>query len=202
MTGKGDLEQMPTLPPPLTCEQVDRDELDTRYLRGALDSKQAEAFEAHYFGCDRCWQLVDQGRQIRSARIAPAGSGRRLFWIAAAAAFAAVIGAGLWSELQRNPPEPIGTVRSGTATLAAPVASSVDNRLSLTWKAFPNAASYRVRLFDGDGTLVYQRELNDTSLAIAKDSLASVPQQLVWQVHALNPLGNEIGRFPLTTSRP
>ena len=202
MTGTGDMKEMPSLPTPLTCEQVDRDELDTRYVQGTLDSKQAEAFEAHYFGCDRCWQLVDQGRQIRAARTVTTGSSRKLFWIAAAAAFAAVIGAGLWRELQRDGGEPAGTLRSSTEELAPPVAGSAEDRFSLTWKTVPDAASYRVRVFGADGGLLLQREVLDTSLGIARDSLGPGTGGLVWQVHALDRLGGEIARFPLTTTRP
>jgi hypothetical protein len=203
MTGKGDLEEMPAVPPPLTCEQVDQEDLDTRYLRGELQSAHAEAFEAHYFGCDRCWKLVQQGNQVRAAGSRPVPRSNRILWIAAAAAFAAVIGAGLWRELQRPGPagEPIDSLRSGRGEFAAPIVGAGTDRVTLTWQAVPEAASYRVRVFGGDGALLLQREVVDTSLAIAKDSVPTVPQ-LVWQVHALSPLGSEIARFPLTTTRP
>ncbi|MBM4189071.1 MAG: zf-HC2 domain-containing protein, partial [Gemmatimonadetes bacterium] len=39
----------------LTCDRVDREDLDTRYLAGTLSEADAAAFEAHFFECERCW---------------------------------------------------------------------------------------------------------------------------------------------------
>ncbi|MGH7658286.1 MAG: zf-HC2 domain-containing protein, partial [Gemmatimonadales bacterium] len=52
---------------PMTCELVDQNELDRRYLEGRLSEEEAAAFEAHYFGCDRCWELVKGGAAVRAA---------------------------------------------------------------------------------------------------------------------------------------
>lgn len=204
MSPNGDLEAMPGIPPALTCEQVDQEELDTRYLRGQLDAARAEAFEAHYFGCDRCWGLVQGGNQIRAAQSVstpPKSRSNRVWWIAAVAAFAAVAGVSVLRELRTDGPEPVDTLRGGMADLAQPVATAEPNRLTLAWKKVPDAASYRVRLFGGDGTMLIQREVTDTSFSIARDSIASPTLQLVWQVHALDRLGGEMARFPLSTTR-
>jgi hypothetical protein len=198
MTAMGDSEVM-------TCEQVDQGELDLRYLRGELDPGQAEAFEAHYFGCDRCWNLVRAGNQLRSARSIPStrpGSSRKLWWLTAAAAFIATVSIGLWRQLQRDQPVPVDSLRSSGPGLAAPVARILNEAITLDWRPVPQASSYRVRLFRGDGTLLIQREVRDTAISVSRDSLGGPALELVWQVHALDRLGGEIARLPLTTVRP
>lgn len=51
---------------PITCDDVDTHDLDVRYLDGRLTDVEATAFEAHYFGCDRCWTLVRHGEALRA----------------------------------------------------------------------------------------------------------------------------------------
>jgi hypothetical protein len=47
-----------------------------------------------------------------------------------------------------------------------------------------------------------QREVRDTAISVSRDSLGGPALELVWQVHALDRLGGEIARLPLTTVRP
>ena len=54
-------------PRQLTCVEVDRDDLEERYLAGRLSEPDAEAFEAHYFACERCWSTVSRGLEVRAA---------------------------------------------------------------------------------------------------------------------------------------
>jgi hypothetical protein len=53
----------------MTCDEVDDANLDVRYVAGSLAPADAEAFEEHYFGCERCWALVQQGLALRAAAI-------------------------------------------------------------------------------------------------------------------------------------
>lgn len=205
MSSTGDLEEMPTLPPQLTCEQVDQQELDTRYVRGQLDAARSEAFEAHYFACDRCWELVRAGNQVRAARSASPRQGfrsSRVWWIAAAAALAAVVGASVLREWRTERSETVETLRSGSGDLAPPVAGADGTRLTVSWRPMTEAGSYRVRLFGGDGAMLLERELTDTTFSVARDSVAAAAPSMVWQVHALDRLGGEIARYPLTSIHP
>lgn len=59
----------------IDCEYVQDHDLVKSYLGGGLSEKEAEAFEAHYFACDRCWEEVNTANQIR-ASAAPASSQR------------------------------------------------------------------------------------------------------------------------------
>lgn len=50
-----------------SCPGVDEEDVVERYVTGRLDREEAEAFERHFFDCDRCWQEVWQAVGLRSA---------------------------------------------------------------------------------------------------------------------------------------
>jgi hypothetical protein len=52
---------------PLDCARVEEQEYEGRYLAGSLSEAEAEAFEAHYFSCDRCWTAVERAMELRAA---------------------------------------------------------------------------------------------------------------------------------------
>jgi anti-sigma factor RsiW len=187
------------MPPSITCAQVEREDLDSRYLRGELDPATAEAFEAHYFGCDTCWRLVQQGNQVRAARGETGRSGslaKAVLITSVAAALVAAVAIGLLRESSSNQPTPPDTMRSGSLGLAPPVPNSDGVRVSVVWRSFAAATSYRVRLYRSDGTLVLEREITDTGLSISRDSIGD-SAGLIWQVRALDRSGAEVARFPL-----
>jgi anti-sigma factor RsiW len=189
----------------VTCDRVDRDDLDTRYLAGTLDPDLAEAFEAHCFACDRCWGLVRRGAEVRSAgraaleAKAPARAWRRPWrWapLAAAAALALWIG-----TRPREEPAvgPSATVRGSADSLLVSAASG-GGVLRATWSKVADAASYQVRLFTGAGDLAWERRVTDTVLSIARDSIPGSPSgPLFWQVQALDLVGAPLARSALVT---
>jgi hypothetical protein len=58
----------------LDCSKVEEQELEARYIQGALSDEEAEAVEAHYFGCDRCWNSLQQSLELHAALAGDAGS--------------------------------------------------------------------------------------------------------------------------------
>lgn len=97
----------------MQCEQVLRDEIAERYLRGALSAADQEAFEDHYFECASCFDELENLRLIREALAggAAAGearSGARAGWApwkwAAAAVVALVAGGLYWRFVSSNGP--------------------------------------------------------------------------------------------------
>jgi hypothetical protein len=205
MTGGSDLTSMDR--EPITCDRVDRDDLDTRYLAGSLDEALAEAFEAHYFGCDRCWQLVHGGVAVRSAgrpRVAePAPAVRRRPpWLWPAMAIAA--GLGIWAVgavtrgSVRSGPAPLdSTVRGSDAVFALTVRKAPDS-IVVSWPRHPAAASYRLRVYTDDGDLLGERRAADTVVSISPDSVASTGRgSPFFQVDALDRAGAPLARSPL-----
>jgi CHAT domain-containing protein/Tfp pilus assembly protein PilF len=51
----------------LDCNSVEEQDLVSQYVGRKLSSEEAEAFEEHYFGCDRCWAEVQAATELRAA---------------------------------------------------------------------------------------------------------------------------------------
>lgn len=101
----------------MQCEQVVRDEIAERYLRGAMGPADQEAFEHHYFECASCFDELESLRLLRQALVrgAPAGEagyGARGRWApwrwAAAAAVVALVAAGLYLRFAGSNGPPAG----------------------------------------------------------------------------------------------
>ena len=48
----------------LGCQDVEEHDLVSAYLGERLSEPEAEAFERHYFGCERCWAEVKAGEVL------------------------------------------------------------------------------------------------------------------------------------------
>jgi hypothetical protein len=115
------------------CALVDRERLMVSYLAGKLSAADAEVFEAHYFGCDQCWEELQDGLAIRAAmaqakpRTAPSvavatKATRQPSWRWLAAAAAVVLAAGIWSWLATH--KGPASANPAMETAAAPPAPS------------------------------------------------------------------------------
>jgi hypothetical protein len=190
----------------ISCGLVEEGDLDTRYLAGTLGEAEAEAFEAHYFGCDRCWALVQQGLDARAA-FSGGGIPRRRpmpvrrWWLAAAAAAVVVAGAGLYRSLGRGKPFDDTVTRGTAAKLVLSTAIRADTLLAV-WNRIPDATEYRARLYTAAGDLTWERKTADTALAVTPDSLPSHPDYagLSWEVHAINAVGSVLGSSGLVAA--
>jgi hypothetical protein len=97
-------------------EDIDRSDVLDRYTRGELSAVERDEFEAHYFGCDVCFERVQDTARLKSAvRIAVddawlAGSARGMSspvptkwaWVPVAASLLLVTAFG-WLALLRMP---------------------------------------------------------------------------------------------------
>ena len=201
-------------PSTLTCAQVDAQDLDARYLAGTLSDPEAEAFEAHYFGCDRCWELVHGGAEVRGALTGP-GARRRparggltprirsstARWMGLAAALAGVtVGLSLWRQFR---PHPEPAVRGGSRWLPLTAEVRGDSLLAV-WPSAPGAASYRLRLFTREGALLVEREVTDTTLALSSSVLPDPahPERFFAQVQAEDRLRQPLARSTLQAVTP
>jgi hypothetical protein len=191
---------------PMTCEQVDQHELDIRYLAGRLSDSEAAAFEEHYFGCDRCWGLVKGGAGVRAAM----GDGAvvravrpRAWWKPLAiAAGLAVVALGVWRLVPSREPADRDAIRGvGDSIAVQSVLSAGSWRAA--WPVVSEAASYRVRIFAGDGRLLFTRQVTDTTIGLSADSLAAIGQgaPLYVDVQGFDVLRRPVGRSPLILLR-
>lgn len=196
------------------CPFSDDSDIDARYLAGRLSAAEAEAFEAHYFACDRCFALVQRGAEIRASLGATASGaanelsletvrarrarGMATHWRPALVAAVAVlvIGISVWRAVPRSPVA--GTPNPATGSealrgdqLAFAVSSHATSSLLVAaWSPRPRAKSYRVRLLTVNGSLLFERETTDTSVMLPIDSLPGVLAKapVYWEVQALDAL--------------
>jgi hypothetical protein len=200
--------------PTLTCESIEEGDLVSRYVAGQLSEPEAEALEAHYFGCEKCWQAVRAATEIRASFLAPAGTTslsefrerrrRRpvAYWLAAAAALA-LVGIGVWRGY--HPPSPDGsdTVVRGGGHAIEVTTERRDGRFVVQWMAVDGAASYRVRALSDDGSPLLSREVTGTELVLeASDWQPSRDQEVILRVEAFNAIGQRLAESrPLRVSQ-
>ena len=136
---------------------------------------------------------------------------RRAFaWrpLVAAAAVLAVV-TSVWRYNSPASPRPQAPAAAGSADhtrgVSAPLAISASARgrmLVAAWSRASDARSYRVRLLEADGTLLFEQITADTSLALSVDSIGKGRSTIVfWDVQALNELRRVIATSPLTQAR-
>lgn len=149
----------------LTCAQVEAGDFEARYLANRLDRAEAEAYEAHYFGCDRCWTSLRRATEVRAAFASSATARRGLGWMRWALPAAAVLAAiGVWQLADRSPVIPPVAMRGGADSLTVTVVTSPDS-LRAVWPRQADADAYRVRGFRPDGALLWNVEVQDTTIA-------------------------------------
>ena len=213
----------------LTCGDVDVGDLDVRYLAGTLSETEAEAFEAHYFACERCWTAVSRGLEVRAAmdaertagdgtagRIALApppvvdhrtpvpaahGRARRPRWSALAAAAALLVAVAIWRADDAGAPT-AGTLR-GPADSLRVVAVVRGGGVHASWAGARDATHYRARLLSGDARLLLERETADTAVAAPLESLARTAADSIvyWDVQGLDRLRRVTARSGLVPVR-
>lgn len=129
---------------PIDCGYVEDHDLVKSYLGGTLSEEEAEAFEAHYFECDRCWEEVNIANQIRAATAAappiriPSKPRRTLrsAWPALAIAAAVAIVAFSAGLLVSRSRRVVGVERIASATPELPY-SRLQARLAGPFEALP-----------------------------------------------------------------
>jgi len=201
----------------IDCAGVAENDLIARYVAGRLEGDEAEAFEAHYFACRRCWEDLQRALEVRaafapddSAETAPRATGSasptrafpRKRWarwgipIAAAAAILAVV---IWRGGSGPVPEGPGSALRGEAPALDLRGDVRADTVIAAWSSVPNADLYRLSLHTADGALLLQRETADTSIRVLRDSIPS--EAGYWSVEALDALRKVVARsrlVPLT----
>jgi hypothetical protein len=207
------------MPEPKTnCPYGADSDIDARYLAGKLSPAESEAFEEHYFGCDRCFDAIRRGTEIRAAVSGAPGEAstqprpettpiltrrpklpRWQSALAAAAVVLVVLGirkvAAPGGASETAVPAPSINAPRGSAasfTLTSHATSAV---LVAAWSPPPSARTYRVRLLGTDGSLLFEREIADTSIMLPRDLIRG-NTQVYWEVQALDALRSVIATSP------
>ena len=209
------------MPEPQTnCHYGADSDIEARYLAGTLASDESDAFEEHYFSCDRCFLAVQRGTEILAALslaesapapAAPRGRKTRYAgwrfppWQPALVAAALVIAAiGVWradrpvGALHGDGPSTTTDASRGRDQTLSLTSHATDTVLLVTWSPPAAARSYRVRLFAADGSLLFERETTDTTMMISRQlaGKARDGSAVYWEVQALNALRSVVATSP------
>ncbi len=197
----------------ITCADTDERDLEARYAASQLSEDEAEAFEEHYFSCDRCWTLVQRAVEIRAVEIraveirAVENRSRRATswrsiatsrWLAIAAAATIVVAGTLSVDDWRSRGSEAVTMRGSTDSLHV-VTHTRGTMLVASWTRVVEASSYRARLYSASGTVLHQREVTDTTIAVSAASLPKTAPdaELYWEIQAMNRTRQVVGRSGL-----
>jgi hypothetical protein len=172
----------------VTHERFDRhleaDEI-AAYVDGAAAGNARAAIQAHLAACAECRAEVAEVLPIVRTlpRTRPVW---RQIWIPAAAAAALAL---LWAGPRALREPALDEHREEAVTMTAspravaPV-GAVDSVTVLVWSSVPSADRYRARLFDSDGTVIWEHETGDT-VAVLAGSVALRPRlSYYWKVEA------------------
>ena len=155
------------------------------YVDGAVTGHVRSAIQAHLAACAECRAEVAEVSRVVRTLPHTRGVPQRI-WIPAAAAAALAL---LWAgpRTLREPPAFEHREEAVTTTVGprpvAPV-GAVDSARALVWSSVPHASSYRVRLFDADGTVIWERELGDTVAALPSSVRLRARLPYYWRVEA------------------
>lgn len=152
------------------------------YIDRVVDAAERGRIEAHLASCEACRsELADAARLVATLprRRVPGQ------WLAAVAA-AAVILVVAWprdvgdrAAVHREAPVAATILPRGLAPTG-----QVDIPLRLTWSSVPNANNYRVRIFDEQGSVVFQRETADTVAGVPDAIRLRAGRRYFWNVEA------------------
>lgn len=165
------------------CPYGDESLIVADYLAGRLSETKGRAFEAHSFGCDRCFGELQRATELRAADGSgaaraddpePSSAGFPIGWRAVGLAATIALAIGIWVVQPLNDPaeEPGDAVyRDGISPpanggLALEVSRHGDT-VALTWPAVQRADRYVVRIWSEAGDPVLEQETSEPSLELA-----------------------------------
>ena len=155
------------------------------YLDGALAPADRSRLEAHAVECEAC-----RAELIEAAGLLGTVPSRRR-WYVPAGAVAAAAAAVVLLLVSRPPENRAGAAgyREPAITVSpAPVVvaprTTADTARQFVWTSVPRADRYRLTLFDGTGTVVWEEETTDTT-AMVPGGIRLQPGALyLWKVEA------------------
>ena len=193
----------------MDCRYVEESDLATSYLAGRLSEAEAEAFEQHFLGCDRCGKDVQTLSELRAALGKPAvmaikgRSAPETKWrIVAAAAVVALMAVGFWQLVHRPTATPNPPVYRGSGeTFVVRAESLPEGGIRLSWPSNPGADVYLVEILRSDGVSVWKREAAEPGVTLARAALPTLPPgaSIAARVTALDPMRRVISTSELAS---
>jgi hypothetical protein len=155
------------------------------YVDGVARPSERVRIESHLVTCAECRdEVADAGRII--ATLPRPRSARRTV-IITAAAIAATLLVFLWPGAdrdltpRRHRESPITTTIA--PTIITPI-GAVESADRFVWSSVPHAGSYEVRVFDPDGSVIWQGQTRDTVLTPPPTTGMRANRSYYWKVEA------------------
>jgi hypothetical protein len=164
-------------------EHLDPHEI-AAYVDGGVGEREGASIQAHLAQCTECRAEVTEVMQVVHGAPRSGGVSRRVWIPAAAAAVLALLWVAPRTARQEGSPQ--HRQEPGTALAPRPIVpiGTVDAASELTWSSVSDASGYRVRLFDPDGTVIWEHETPDTVVALPSTVLLTRQTAYYWRVEA------------------
>ena len=163
--------------------------------------------EAHLATCAECRAEVSDAARI-IATVPPARRTRRRALVSAAG-IAAMLLVFLWPRADRGPVNQQHRELPVTTTIAPTILTPVgpvESAPKFAWSSVPHADRYGVRLFDSNGSVLWQRETTDTVLALPPSLNLREGRSYYWKIEAHTGFdrstASELVEFSIKSSRP
>src|SRR3954463_7940529 len=155
------------------------------YVDGVATAAERARIEAHLATCAECRAEVSEVPRIIATAPRARASRRRL--IISAAGIAAMLLVFFWPhpDTDRRLPRHRGsgvTTTIAPGVIAPPGAAATAG--SFTWSAVPHGSQYVVRVFDPDGSVVWQGRTRDTVLTPPPEIGLRVGRPYYWKIEA------------------
>lgn len=178
------------------------------YLAGRLSAAKSDAFEAHSFGCERCFaelqraaelRAVNQDQAVRGAHVhRPVARPRWVSWPSLAVAATVVLAIGVWyatpivddAEIPLEPVYRDGEVSTDSGQGLHFAIERNGGTVSFSWTEVPGADQYQLRIFSASGDPVFEQQVQGTSIELSAATWqdTAAPGKFYGQVIALDEL--------------
>lgn len=188
------------------CPYGDDDLVVAAYLAGRLSTAKTEAFEAHSFGCDRCFGELQRATELRAANQERLATGNRAhypvprsrIWPSLAVAATVALAIGVWISTplvddEELVVEPVyrdtGDDEAEKAVLHLTIERNGDS-VSLSWTGVQGVDQYQLRILTEAGDPVFEQLTSHSSIELSavKWQGAGAPGKFYVQVIALDQL--------------
>ena len=163
--------------------------------------------ETHLATCAECRAEVSDAARIIATL--PRPQVRRLRVGISAAGIAAMLLVFLWPRADRGPVNQQHRELPVTTTIAPTIFTPigpVESAAKFAWSSVPHADRYGVRLFDSNGSVLWQRETTDTVLALPPSLNLREGRSYYWKIEAHTGFdrstASELVEFSINGSRP
>jgi len=191
------------------------------YLLNRLEGGDKEAFEEHYFNCQRCFRLMEERNELISAvktrgawifepepdaekkvllptfeKVFSYFTPRQWATVAAAAAVLLVAVFGVLPRFKGAPPQFVlsesEVVRGASLTLMSPVIDTAVAPAYFEWKSLGEDVEYKLSLYNSG--LIWTATTRENRISIPEEIRANMTagQKFAWQVRAYSSRGTLI----------